>query len=70
MPALIEKFSDGDQLFQCYKPTTKRRLDLCMETATTTKRMIKIELDEKPVTRVEQHDKSADGEHGSNFPHN
>lgn len=54
--ALIEKYSADNQLFQWYNPTKRRLLDTCIETATTTKKMVKIELDEQPVTHAEQMD--------------
>lgn len=67
---MIEKFSDEHQLFQCYKPT-KRRLDTCMETSTTTNKMMKNDEDEKPcVTHAELYDNRVDGVNGSDLPEN
>lgn len=64
--ALIEKFSDDDQLFHCYKPM-KRRSDTCIETVTTAKRMMP---DESVGRAVAYTDQSYDGDNRSNLPEN
>lgn len=64
--ALIEKFSDDDQLFHCYNPK-KRRSDTCIETITTAKKTVKNELDETIVAHAGQ---SENGDSGTNVPEN
>lgn len=68
--ALIEKFSEENRLFQWYKPI-KRRLETSTETATTTKTLVKMELDENPinlVVEVEPNDNKDIVDKGSIFP--
>lgn len=58
-PALIEKYSAEEQLYQCYTPI-KRRLDTCAETIPTAKKMMHGDFKEEAVTHLEPPENALD----------